>query len=115
MNTTRFVRGMIVLAELNGEGYQQQGVRPSVIIGNDKGNEHSPLLIVSPLTSKDKKYMPTHTDIYPTLENGLTVKSTVLAEQIVTLNKTSVKKILGCLSEYDLRRVNRAIQVSLAL
>ena len=115
MNTTRFVRGMIVLAELNGEGYQQQGVRPSVIIGNDKGNEHSPLLIVSPLTSKDKKYMPTHTDIYPKLENGLTVKSTVLAEQITKLNKTSVKKILGCLSEYDLRRVNRAIQVSLAL
>ncbi len=115
MNTTRFVRGMIVLAELNGEGYQQQGVRPSVIIGNNKGNEHSPLLIVSPLTSRDKKYMPTHTVIQPTRENGLTVKSTVLCEQITSLNKTSVKKILGCLSEYDLHRVNRAIQVSLAL
>ena len=115
MDTTRFVRGMVVLAELNGEGCQQQGVRPCTIIGNDKGNEHSPLLIVSPLTSRDKKYMPTHTQIRPTRENGLTVTSTVLAEQIITLNKTSVKKILGCLSDYDVRRVNKAIQVSLAL
>lgn len=115
MNTTRYARGMIVLAELNGEGCQQQGVRPCTIIGNDKGNEHSPLLIVSPLTSRDKKYMPTHALIHPTRENGLTVKSTVLTEQIITLNKTSVKKILGCLSDYDLRKVNRAVQISLAL
>ena len=79
------------------------------------GNEHSPLLIVSPLTSRDKKYMPTHALIHPTRENGLTVKSTVLTEQIITLNKTSVKKILGCLSDYDLRKVNRAVQISLAL
>ena len=116
-NSLEITRGTIVMVDLPlGNGSVQGGTRPAVVISNDKGNKFSPVLIVIPLTSRlDKKYMPTHHTIEPSMVNGLTKTSIALAEQIITIGKDAVRNIVGTLEEIDINFINRKVMTSLAL
>lgn len=86
------------------EGSIQSGYRPGIIIQNNIGNKYSPTLIVMPLTSKIKNIeQATHLLIKSDKDNGLKVDSTLLAEQIATINKKKVKKI-GHIFDRDLQK-----------
>ena len=99
-----------------GNSSVQGGTRPAVVISNDKGNKFSPVLIVIPLTSRlDKKYMPTHHTIEPSMVNGLTKTSIALAAQIITIGKDAVRNVIGSLEEIDINFINRKVMTSLAL
>lgn len=115
MNTTRFVRGDIVMTELDGKGCVQQGIRPTVIISNNKACEVSPVLIVVPLTSKKKKPMPTHVELKPTALNGLSCISTFLGEQVITIDRSAIRRVLGRVNMSDLNLIDNAIKRSLAI
>lgn len=116
-NNLEITRGTIVMVDLpTGNGSVQGGTRPAVVISNNRGNKFSPVLIVVPLTSRmDKKYMPTHHTIEPSMINGLTKTSIVLAEQIITIGKDTVRNIVGTLEEIDINFINRKVMTSLAL
>ena len=116
-NNLEITRGTIVMVDLPlGNGSVQGGTRPAVVISNDKGNKFSPVLIVIPLTSRlDKKYMPTHHTIEPSMINGLSKTSIALAEQIITVGKDMVRNIVGTLEEMDINFINRKVMTSLAL
>lgn len=98
----------------SNDGSVQSGIRPCVILGNDKGNKFSPVVIVSPLTSKIKKPMPTHVyvnaDDCEVFENSI-----VLCEHIITIDKKHLHSKLFELPMSYLKRINRAVQVSLGL
>ena len=114
MNT--LVKGQVVMVELTStEANVQRGLRPCVIVQNNIGNKFSPTLIVAPLTSRIKRDMVTHAKLYPTIENGLSVASTALLEQIQTISKDSVKRVLGVLNDVEMKLINKAIIASLAL
>ena len=118
LNTNSFVitRGTIVMVDLPlGNSSVQGGVRPAVVISNDRGNKFSPVLIVVPLTSRVKKFMPTHHTIEPSMINGLSKTSIALAEQIITVGKDMVRNIVGTLEEIDINFINRKVMTSLAL
>lgn len=108
-------KGAVVLVELMGQGDLIRGVRPAVVVSNSVGNKASRIAIVSPLTSKSKKPLPTHTEITPTKWNGLTKKSTLITEQITAINKSSIIKVLGNLNSSEMMKVNTAIQRSLEI
>ena len=115
-NNLEIKRGSIIMVDLPlGNGSVQGGVRPAVVISNDKGNKFSPVLIIVPLTSRVKKYMPTHHTIEPSMINGLTKTSIALAEQIITIGKDTVRNIVGTLEEIDINFINRKVMTSLAL
>ena len=67
------VRGSIFFADLGiGEINEQAGVRPVLVIQNDKGNQYSPTVIVAAISSKIKRMdMLTHVILDPTEQNGL--------------------------------------------
>ena len=114
MNT--LVKGQVVMVELpSTEANVQRGLRPCVVVQNNIGNKFSPTLIVAPLTSRIKRDMITHAKLYPTIENGLSVASTALLEQIQTISKDSVKRVLGVLNDVEMKLINKAIIASLAL
>ena len=98
----------------NATGSEQSGNRPAVVLQNDVGNFHSPTLIVATLTSKAaKKYtQPTHCLL---VNEFLSVPSIVQAEQIFTVDKSRVLKFLGHLTPEEMRRVDDAVRISLAL
>ena len=110
----KFQRGDIYFVKLEaGVGSEQNGARPVVILQNDVGNIYSPTLIVAALTSKtDKKVtQATHCQVE---EDGLK-PSIVQAEQIFTIDKSRVLKFVGHLSPENMRRVDDAVKISLAL
>ena len=115
-NNLEIKRGSIIMVDLPlGNGSVQGGTRPAVVISNNRGNKFSPVLIVVPLTSRVKKFMPTHHTIEPSMINGLSKTSIVLAEQIITIGKDMVRNIVGTLEEIDINFINRKVMTSLAL
>lgn len=88
-------KGEIYYADLtNNKGCAQGGVRPVLIVQNDIGNLHSPTVVVAAMTSKSKKPLGTHFLI--SKENtGLKCDSTVMMEQVFTIDKSQLKSRVG--------------------
>lgn len=107
-------RGDIYRADLDPVvGSEQGGVRPVVIIQNDMGNRHSPTVIVAAVTTRRKKpALPVHV-VITAQESGLPQDSVVLLEQVRTLEKTRLTRYLGTLTEEAMRRIDRALGMSL--
>lgn len=109
-------RGDIYLVDLGKHfGSEQGGCRPVLLIQNNVGNYYGPTLIVAPITSRynKKANQPTHFALVG-VEN-LTSPSMVLAEQILTIDKSRVIKYLGKVSEEQMQNIDKAIMVSLGL
>ena len=107
-------RGDIYRADLDPViGSEQGGVRPVLIIQNDTGNLHSPTVIVAAITGRRKKpHMPVHVPI-SAKESGLPSDSTVLTEQVRTLEKSRLTKYLGHLPEEAMARIDAALARSI--
>ena len=81
-----YKRGDIICVDFGKAiGHVQGGIRPALVLQNDKGNYYSPTLQVAPLTSQDKNNLPTHIDLDTSC--GLLRPSTVLLEQIRVIDK----------------------------
>lgn len=107
-------RGDIYYADLsNGVGSEQQGIRPVLIIQNDVGNKYSPTTIISCITTKFKTELPTHIDLSKNC--GLKYESTVLLEQIRTIDKSRLREKIGKCSDEELIKINKAIKISLSI
>lgn len=113
---TNIKRGELYYADLSPVvGSEQGGIRPVLIVQNNIGNKHSPTTIIANITSRDKNMLPTHVIIHSSRENGLKTDSTILLEQIRTIDKTRIKERIGQLSQSDLDRTMQAIKISLAM
>ncbi len=108
---TEIKRGQIYMADLNPViGSEQGGIRPVVIIQNDRGNYFSPTVIVAAITGQVKKELPTHTKIKTT---GLPKESTALLEQIRTVDKSRLLEKIGEVSAEEMSRITEALRVSI--
>lgn len=108
---TEIKRGQIYMADLNPViGSEQGGIRPVVIIQNDRGNYFSPTVIVAAITGQVKKELPTHTKIKTT---GLPKESTALLEQIRIVDKTRLLEKIGEVSVDEMNRITEALRVSI--
>ena len=114
INSTRaYLRGDIFYANLpDQKGSEQNGLRPVVIIQNNLGNKHGRTLIVAPITSREKKDLPVHSEIY---NNSLEKYSTILLEQVTTIDKNKVKEFVGHLTRNELKKLNIALARSVGL
>ncbi|WP_283700147.1 type II toxin-antitoxin system PemK/MazF family toxin [Clostridium perfringens] len=112
-STRAYLRGDIFYADLpNQNGSEQSGVRPVVIIQNNLGNKYGRTLIIAPITSQDKKDLPVHSEIY---NNSLEKDSTILLEQVTTIDKNKVKEFVGHLTRNELKKLNIALARSVGL
>ncbi|MBI2970899.1 MAG: type II toxin-antitoxin system PemK/MazF family toxin [Candidatus Aenigmarchaeota archaeon] len=109
-------RGDIVLVNLDPVTGSEQGkTRPALIIQNDIGNEYSPTTIIAPITTKTySKQFPINVET-ETIDSPLKEKSTILLNQIRTIDKSRIIKKYGKLSYRKMREVDEAIIVSLGL
>lgn len=107
-------RGEIYYADLSPVvGSEQGGIRPVLILQNDTGNKHSPTTIVAAITSrKTKAALPTHVTI---TADCLKTQSTVLLEQIRTIDKTRLDEYIGKLDKNTMGAVDKAIVVSFGI
>ena len=109
-------RGDIYYADLRPVvGSEQGGVRPVLIIQNDAGNRHSPTVICAAITSRmNKAKLPTHVEL-SAAECDISKDSVILLEQIRTIDKQRLKEKVCRLDSQTLKRVDRALKISLEL
>jgi mRNA interferase MazF len=110
-------RGEVFAARLDpAEGSEQAGVRPVVIVSRNAINDASPVVVVVPLTSskRGRRLYPSHVAIRAS-DGGLRVDSVALAEQVRAISKTRLGDLWGALSETAMRRIDRALMITLDL
>ena len=109
-------RGEVILVNFEPVVGSEQGrVRPALVVQNDILNENSPTIIVAPLTSKIySKVYPSNVEI-DSSESGLKVKSTILLNQIKTIDKSRIIKRICSLDEEIMKEVDLAIKATLSL
>ena len=96
-------------------GAEIRKTRPALVIQNDIDNRYSPITIVAAITSKiDSEPYPTEVRILPP-EGGLSVPSTVLLNQIRSVDRRRLAGRLGRLKPETMARVDRALQLSLGI
>ncbi|HXZ05135.1 MAG TPA: type II toxin-antitoxin system PemK/MazF family toxin [Ktedonobacteraceae bacterium] len=99
-----------------GRGAEQKGIRPALIIQNDRGNTSSsyPLTIVASM-SRTEREISLHVRIAPSEENGLTDFTDVKCEQVMTIEKTRLIRRRGVITSEELNKVDVALKLSLDL
>lgn len=94
-------------------GSEQGGVRPVVILQNDKGNFHSRTTIIAAITSElDKPNLPTHV-IFKA--DCMKQRSMILLEQIRTVDKSRIGDFIGLVDENTMKKVDKAILISFGI
>lgn len=96
-----------------GEGSEQQGHRPAVVISNDQNNQHSSVVLIAAITStvRDKRY-----PFQVFLPAGLLQRDgTIMCNQLRTVAKSRLARYQGALNEPLTKELNRALVVSLGL
>ena len=108
---TSVKRGEIYYADLSPVvGSEQGGVRPVLIIQNDTGNRYSPTVIAAAITGHTKgRHQPTHVRLKGC---GLKYRSTVLLEQLRTLDKSRLGRYIGSVGEGKIREIDAALRIS---
>ena len=105
--------GDIMYADLPYEGSVQGGLRPVLIVQNNKGNQYSSTVEVLPLSSRIKKgaHLPTHVLVDPDENNGLIRASIVLAENVLTIPMNRLKGKVGFCGDETLLRIGVARRI----
>lgn len=94
----------------------QAGIRPAIVYSNDICNCHSPVITVIPLTSKNKKMLPTHLHLNKLAAKmcGLSKESTILAECITSISKENMVKKVGRISnDAIMSGIDRIVDIQL--
>jgi len=112
----RILRGEILLVNFEPVVGSEQGrIRPALVIQNDLSNKFSPLTIVAPITSKIySKEFPTNVFLNKEVSK-LKNDSTILLNQIRTIDKRRIVKKLSLLDNFTMKKVDYAIKISLGL
>jgi mRNA interferase MazF len=95
----------IVLVNLDPTmGSEMKKTRPCVIISPNEMNKHLQTIVVAPMTSASKAY-PTRVEVNHNKTSGWLV-----IDQIRTIDRTRIIKVLGTLSDKEVRMVKSIIQ-----
>lgn len=88
------------------EGSIQNGLRPAVVIQDNKLNDHGPTTIIAAITSVTKKlYLPSHILIGE--QFGLTKPSMILLEQVACVNQKDLGNFVGAINNEKIKRAIR--------
>ena len=107
-------RGEVYLVNFDPTvGAEIRKTRPALVLQNDIANRYSPITIVAAISSRSEE------TLYPTEvfikagEGGLKVDSVALLNQMRSIDKRRLVSRLGGLKEMTMRRVERALLLSL--
>jgi mRNA interferase MazF len=118
----RVTRGTVVYVDLNPPaggatvGHEIDKVRPCVVIQNNVGNLKSTVTIVAAIGDKDRfpRALPVWVPVAKG-EGGTKKDCYVLCNHLHTVDELRFKEIWGSLTEDTMKKVDRALRISLAL
>ena len=101
----------VLLVDFSGaKGSEQDKIRPAVTVSNSDSCKYSPVIIVMPFTSKQKKVkLPTHHIINNDEGSGLNRESLLIGEQPTPIDRCRILKKLGHISsEKSQKEIDKA-------
>lgn len=102
-------QGEIWYADLNPvKGSEQAGRRPVVIVSGNLLNDHLPVVIVMPLTTKLKNYKGNPV-LEPGKENGLKQRSEVLVFHVRSVSRDRLVQKVGTIMNEELVLAKRTL------
>ncbi len=113
-------RGDIVEIDLDpptgGLGHEQSGRRPLTVVSLGDDDLNNPMVTVIPFTKKLNKAKYPHTLIVnPSPENGLTIQSILMANQIVSYGKERVIGVTGHLEPVYMNQLEQILRSMMRL
>ena len=105
-------RGEIWWADVPlGRGSEPSDWRPVLIIQNDQANQseryHNTIALVISTSGTPVSF---HIPLTPTAENGLSARSVIKCEQVMTISDERLDRCIGQISSEEMHLVNRAIK-----
>jgi len=95
-------------------GREQYGDRPAVIVQRNTANQST--LIIVPITSnQNASRFESAFVVQPSPENGLSLPSVVITNQMRAIDTKRIRRQLGMLSAAHLQQLNEAIKTLLNL
>lgn len=108
-------RGDLVLVDLEPVvGSEASKTRPAVIVSNDRANLSSPVITLVPVTS-NTAHVYSFQVFLSGDETGLDHDSKAQAEQVRSVDRRRVKRQLGQLDAEQMRQLDAALKLHLAL
>jgi mRNA interferase MazF len=110
-------RGQIWIVDWSpGRGSEQLGKRPALVIQTDAANTNPryPNTIVLTISTKGLP-VTSHVAVRPSASNGLREVSYVKSEQVMTISKERLERLLGSLEPNNLEREAIALKQVLVL
>ena len=88
-------------------GSEQEEGRPAVIVSNEMCNEHSGNVTVVYLTTKEKKWLPTHVPVM------CKEKSIALCECVNTVSKERLGDYIRSCTKKEMNAIDKALAIQL--
>lgn len=85
-------------------GSEMKKTRPAVIISPNEMNKYLQTIVIAPMTSSSKSY-PTRVEIDFEMKKG-----TIVLDQIRTVDRQRILKILGDLTKEEIQKVKEVIK-----
>lgn len=89
--------------------------RPAVIVQADALGAETTTVLVCPMSSDVDEVKHIRPVVEPSVENGLRVRSQILADKNTPLRRPGVRQIIGKLDHAALRRLDQALLIVLGL
>ena len=96
-------------------GHEIRKTRPALVIQNDVSNRYSPITIVAAISSQFKSPPFPREVVIESEESGLLKFSSVILNQIRSVDRQRLGKRLGRLSAETMQPVDEALKISLGL
>jgi len=95
----------IVLVDLiDSPGAEMSHTRPCVIVSPNEMNRYLKTLVVAPMTTRGRNY-PTRVRVRHNRQTGW-----IVVDQITTIDRQKVKRLLGKLSHPEIRKLKQVIR-----
>ena len=107
-------RGEIYLAALDPTlGREISKTRPVVVVSNDRNNTFSGTVTILPISSQNLDKIYPFEVLFPKGIGNLPKDSKVKADQIRTIDRARIVKLIGALGSAEMKNVEKAIRLHL--
>ena len=96
------------------EGHEIGKTRPVLVISNDKNNEYSPTVTLIPISASIEKIYPFEVFISGE-DSGLPLDSKIKCNQIRTVDKLRLLKLVGGISIEIIKKVEEALLIHIGI
>lgn len=109
-------RGAVVTVRFDpAQGREIRRTRPAVVVSNNAACRHDAVLQVVPVTRLPERPLRPYESRIASDESGLDRRSRAVTNQVRTISKQRIGKVIGQLTAEEQKAIDRALSVQLAL